>query len=172
MAEFVQAHKLGMQQRVQLCSCNDLLNDAKELDIYIKLTTMTVVEAEATGPENKDAVINALPKPGSACRSASWLQLCHLRPCASTTGIIATPRRCCGHIAAGMPPTRSRPLLGCAQGVRCRFGEQIPGTIATPWPGNPILDRGFGAASTGAYPKPSMPQDVGAISASFSEALH
>lgn len=60
VAELVQAYLSGMQQRVQLCSCEGLRDDAPELDIYIKLATMTVAEAEATRAEDKDAILRRI----------------------------------------------------------------------------------------------------------------
>lgn len=57
VAELVQAHHSGLPQRVQLWSCEGLRDDAEDLDLYIKLATLTVSHAEASRPEDKELIL-------------------------------------------------------------------------------------------------------------------
>jgi len=61
VAELVQAHEAGMPQYIQLPSCEGLRDDAQDLSLYIQLTSLTVAEAEATLPEDRDAILAKIP---------------------------------------------------------------------------------------------------------------
>lgn len=61
VAELVQAYISGVEQHVQLCSSHGLREDTKDLDLYIQLATLTVAHAEATRPEDRDAILAKIP---------------------------------------------------------------------------------------------------------------
>merc|ERR1719291_1066673 len=49
-----------MAQRVQLCSRKGLRDDTEDVDLYIRLVTLTVADAEASRPEDRDAILGRI----------------------------------------------------------------------------------------------------------------
>jgi len=61
VAELVQASFSGIPQNVQLSSGEGLRDDAEDLDLYFRLSSMTVRDAEATRAEDRDAILARIP---------------------------------------------------------------------------------------------------------------
>merc|ERR1712060_374501 len=61
MAEIAQAYTSDIPQRVQLISCSDFRNDSRNLCLYERLTSIQIKKAEATRPEDKDAILAKIP---------------------------------------------------------------------------------------------------------------
>merc|ERR1712157_703467 len=57
VAEIAEAYSSSIPQSVQLCRCEDLRHDSRNLELYERLVSITVANAEATRPEDRDAIL-------------------------------------------------------------------------------------------------------------------
>uniref|UniRef100_A0A7S2J972 Uncharacterized protein n=1 Tax=Zooxanthella nutricula TaxID=1333877 RepID=A0A7S2J972_9DINO len=61
LAEIKQAHASKIKQRVQVLSRGDIVIDAEDLNVYVKLVHLTVADCKASRAEDKAAIMARIP---------------------------------------------------------------------------------------------------------------